>query len=149
MKKRSNSGDKKNVLVVVSVVFNVLAIAVLVLVLVIWLNHRETANEVDYVQCVDAVVDVERPGFEIPSALSGRVFVTSLGEVYIWPKQNISGLGAKVGRVLTKELVGSLGGEIKFDGYKVNVKDVLNAIQMSYGSGYNGDNVIMVHSDGT
>ena len=144
---------RKKTLFTTSVVFNVLAIVALIVLAFLCAHGVGQAKETvvgEYNEnCVDAITDVERPGFEVSSGIAGRTFVTALGEVFYWPKQDISGLGEKAERTLTPELVGSLSDEMKFNGYKVAVKDVLNAVQLSYGLSYNGDNVILIHGDGT
>ena len=93
--------------------------------------------------------EAELMGFEVANVNTGRVFVLGNGEVYYWPKASVRGLGEQSTQVIPGGKIAGITDELRFSGYKIATDNVVNAAQLSFGLRYSGENLILIHYDGT
>lgn len=94
------------------------------------------------------MADSDKPGYEIANMHNGRGFVTWDGVAYFVPGSNVVGLGEKEDVVIPAGELGGVEGEVRFSGYRLAEK-VANASQLGFGLRYSGENIILIHTDGT
>ena len=93
--------------------------------------------------------EAEPMGFEVANVNTGRVFVLGNGEVYYWPKASVRGLGEQSAQTIPGGKIAGIVDELRFNGYKIATDDVVNAAQLGFGLRYSGENLILIHHDGT
>jgi hypothetical protein len=115
------------------------------------LGQGQTVEQIvgDYdVRCATPEEE-EIQGFELANMVSGRVFVLGNGDVYYWPKKAVNGLGEMADRKIEAGKIAGIADEMNFRGYKIAVSGIVNAAQLSFGLRYSGENLILIHGDGT
>lgn len=112
------------------------------------INEKPTTQYDAEVQIVEQEEEL-KTGFEVANMNTGRAFVLGSGEVYYWPKSSVSGLGEKGQQLIPGGNIAGVTDELRFDGYRIATEDVVNAAQLSFGLKYSGENLILIHEDGT
>ena len=137
----------------VRVLFYVVAIAMIVFVVIAKVKRGQITTDAstnkDEIACDERTDDVLRQGFEVANMNTGRAFVLGNGDVYYWPKTSVSGLGEKSEQLIPGGNLAGIETETRFSGYKIATKDVVSAVQLGFGLRYSGENLIMIHENGT
>jgi hypothetical protein len=111
-------------------------------------DTKITVSEGNVAEC-KAKADDEHYGFEIANMNTGRAFVLADGTAYYWPKSNVSGLEGRKDIVIPAGEIRGVGEELRFSGFQIGEKDIVNAAQLSFGLKYSGENIILIHANGT
>ena len=141
----------KKIFITTPVVPYAIAVAAIAFAVVSHVNQLNAKSDVKQPIAAEEkkAEDIEPVGFEVANVNTGRVFILGDGEVYYWPKASVRGLGEQASQIIPGGKIAGIDSELRFNGYKIATIDVVNAAQLSFGLRYSGENLILIHRDGT
>ena len=143
------SRKKTTNLLILTLPYLIAAIAVVFALVVVVNSSHITENLVSENVMEHAhMANSDKPGFEIANMHNGRAFVTWDGVAYFAPGSSVTGLGELEDVTILPGEIGSIDVEVHFRGYKL-AENVANASQLGFGLKYSGENIILIHADGT
>ena len=152
MSKKNGALDiLKKIFVTTPVVPYTIAMAAIAFAVVGHVNQINVKSENEPAVAIEEkkTEESEPMGFEVANVNTGRVFVLGNGEVYYWPKASVRGLGEQSVQAIPGGKIAGITDELRFSGYKIATDNVVNAAQLSFGLRYSGENLILIHHDGT